>query len=65
MAERATIYLAPSCCYDEMTGRVWCEDDVWPCTDCPDKYKKSPPRGIRYALDKRFIRKTEKADGPR
>ena len=30
------IYLAPACCYTDGEGRQWCEDNVWPCRDCPD-----------------------------
>lgn len=41
------IYLAPACCADPYgdTGRLWCEDDVWPCSDCPEPSKA---RGVRY-----------------
>lgn len=38
------IYLAPRCCYDEGTGREWCENNVWPCGDCPD------PKRARVAV---------------
>ena len=51
MKERAIIYLAPKCCASEGEGRLWCEDDVWPCSDCPHKLAKVHPRGIRYRLD--------------
>ncbi len=30
------IYLAPKCCYTDGEGRQWCEDNAWPCSDCPD-----------------------------
>jgi hypothetical protein len=46
MADPKTIYLAPACCYEKGSyeGRCWCEDDVWPCNDCPDKSKVRVPR---------------------
>ena len=37
------IYLAPRCCYAGGEGRMWCEDAVWPCSDCPD------PKNARVA----------------
>lgn len=30
------IWLEPDCCADPATGRMWCEDNVWPTGDCPD-----------------------------
>ncbi len=42
-----SIYLAPRCCYTEGEGRMWCEDNVWPCDDCPDPQNA---RVARYAL---------------
>jgi len=36
MSDHRRIYLAPSCCYTDGDGRQWCEDQVWPCADCPD-----------------------------
>ena len=41
------IYLAPRCCYTDGEGRQWCEDNVWPCSDCPDPTKA---RVARYHL---------------
>jgi hypothetical protein len=41
------IYLAPRCCYVEGEGRLWCEDNVWPCDDCPDRTKA---RVAKYIL---------------
>ena len=35
-ADPRVIYLAPRCCYSAGEGRQWCEDNVWPCSDCPD-----------------------------
>ncbi len=45
------IYLAPPCCASDSEGRQWCEDDVWPCHDCPNKHEANPPHGIRYTVD--------------
>ena len=42
-----SIFLAPRCCYTPDEGRQWCEDNVWPCTECPDPKKA---RVARYAL---------------
>lgn len=28
------IWLEPECCACRETGRVWCEDNVWPNSDC-------------------------------
>lgn len=48
------IYLAPRCCYADGEGRLWCEDKVWPCSDCPDPSKA---RVAKYVL-------MEQIDGP-
>lgn len=38
MDDYKTIYLSPKCC-DGGDGRQWCQDNVWPCTDCPEPAK--------------------------
>ncbi len=52
------IYLAPKCCYTDQAGREyareWCEDNAWPCMDCPD------PRNARVPM----YRLAEQIDGP-
>lgn len=48
------IYLAPRCCYTESEGRLWCQDNVWPCDDCPDKSKARVAKYVR----------AEQIDGP-
>ncbi len=52
------IYLAPKCCYTDGEGRAyareWCEDNAWPCADCPD------PANARVAM----YRLAEQIDGP-
>ncbi len=50
------IYLSPACCYSKEygEGRLWCEDNAWPCTDCPD------PANARVAM----YRLAEQIDGP-
>ena len=45
------IYLAPRCCYTEGEGRLWCEDKVWPCTDCPDP---AQARVAKYILSEQI-----------
>lgn len=45
MSEPRTIYLQPRCCVDPNEGRLWCEDDVWPCDDCPEN-----ACGVPYAI---------------
>lgn len=44
-ADPKVVYLAPACCYDKggWEGRSWCEDNVWPCADCPDRSKARVP----------------------
>lgn len=39
------IFLAPECCFDRGSheGRCWCEDNVWPCADCPSPSKAHVP----------------------
>lgn len=48
MAEHKHIYLAPPCCAEGHGDRVWCEDDVWPCDDCPNP---DGAKAVRYKLD--------------
>jgi len=45
----SVIYLAPECCFDRGSheGRCWCEDNVWPCRDCPDPSKASATVYVR------------------
>jgi hypothetical protein len=45
------IYLAPRCCYSDGEGRQWCEDNVWPCSDCPDR---ANARVAKYYLGQQF-----------
>lgn len=49
MGDHRKIYLAPPCCYSEGEGRQWCQDNVWPCNDCPDTTKAAPSV---YRLDR-------------
>lgn len=37
------IYLAPKCCYADGERRQWREENVWPCSDCPE------PKNARVA----------------
>ena len=46
------IFLAPRCCYAPRAARMWCEDNVWPCRDCPDPKRA---RVARYALAEQIM----------
>ena len=50
------IYLAPRCCYSEGNGRLWCEDQVWPCVDCQDPKNA---RVAKYYLAQQFTPQSE------
>lgn len=53
------IYLAPKCCYSDSEGRMWCEDVVWPCSDCPEPSKA---RVAKYVLAAQFMPQSNDAE---
>jgi hypothetical protein len=34
VTDHERIWLEPECCASPETGRVWCQDKVWPADDC-------------------------------